>query len=149
MKELLFEQFLPITLETAWTFFSNPGNLNLITPDKMHFTTLTKVPDKMHEGLVIKYKIRPMLQIPINWETHIVSVREMESFSDMQMKGPYKVWIHQHNFKTVEGGVLMTDKLTYDIGMGPLGWLAGKLWVDKQVSGIFEYREKKLLEIFP
>ncbi len=149
MKELHFEQFLPITLETAWIFFSNPGNLNLITPDKMNFKTLTKLPDKMHEGLIIKYKIQPMMRIPMNWETRIVSVKEMESFSDMQVKGPYKVWIHQHSFKSVEGGVMMTDRLTYDIGFGPLGWFAGKLWVDRQVNEIFRYRENKLKELFP
>lgn len=149
MKQLLFTQFLPITLDEAWTFFANPANLNLITPDKMHFKTIGEVPDKMHDGLLIRYKIKPMMNIPMNWVTKIISVKEKESFADMQLKGPYKLWLHEHHFKAVPGGVMMTDDLKYDIGIGPLGWIAGKLWVDRQVNEIFRYRENKLKELFP
>lgn len=149
MKQLAFEQFLPISLEQAWSFFSNPNNLNLITPDKMHFNTITEVPDRMHEGLIIRYKIKPMMQLPMHWVTRISRVEDMVSFTDMQLKGPYRTWIHEHHFERRDGGVLMTDKLTYDIGMGFIGRLAGALWVDKKIAEIFDFRQKKLEELFP
>lgn len=149
MKQLVFSQFLPITLEEAWTFFSNPNNLNLITPDKMHFRTINEVPDVMHEGLLIRYKIKPMMQIPMTWVTEIGTVRHKVSFTDRQLKGPYKTWIHEHQFEEKDNGVLMTDRLTYDIGMGFIGRIAGALWVDKKVAEIFEFRKKKLEELFP
>ncbi|MEO6133271.1 MAG: SRPBCC family protein [Saprospiraceae bacterium] len=148
MKELVFEQFMPITLDEAWKFFSTPANLNLITPDKMHFRILSEVPEKMYPGLRIRYKVNPMLNIPMDWTTEIGEIRVNEYFNDIQIKGPYKLWRHQHYFKAVKDGVMMTDRLTYDIGYGILGKLAGKLWVDKQVNEIFAHRRLKLIELF-
>lgn len=148
MKHLTFEQFLPISLEEAWTFFSSPKNLNLITPSELEFRILDDLPDQMYQGMMIRYKIKPMLNIPLDWVTGITMIKDHQFFIDEQRIGPYKVWHHEHHFKAVDGGVLMTDKLYYDIGMGPLGYLAGKLWVDRQVQGIFKFREVKLKELF-
>ena len=148
MKHLTFEQFLPISLDQAWTFFSSPKNLNLITPPDLEFRILDELPDKMYQGMLIRYKIKPMLNIPLDWVTEITVIKDHQFFIDEQRKGPYRIWHHEHHFKAVEGGVLMTDKLYYDIGMGPIGIVAGKLWVDRQVQKIFNYRKTKLDELF-
>ena len=71
-----------------------------------------------------------------------------EYFVDEQRKGPYRIWHHEHYFKKVDGGVLMTDKLYYAIGKSVFGWLAGKLFVHKKVRAIFEFRGKQLEELF-
>lgn len=149
MKYLTFEQFLPITLEEAWTFFSSPKNLNLITPPELEFRILDELPDQMYQGMLIRYKIKPMLNIPLDWVTEITMIKDQQFFIDEQRKGPYRIWHHEHHFKAVDGGVLMTDKLYYDIGMGFIGTLAGKLWVDGQVKSIFDFRRIKLKELFP
>jgi len=148
MKQLEFEQFLPIPIEEAWHFFSSPANLNLITPPNLKFHILDQLPDEVYKGLIIRYRIQPFLNISLKWVTEITAVEKNIFFIDEQVKGPYKVWHHEHHFKIVQGGVLMTDKLTYDIGWSFLGWIAGKLWVDKQVQNIFIYRKLKLKEIF-
>ena len=148
MKYLEFEQLLPVGLDEAWTFFSSPSNLNLITPEDLDIKILDNLPESIHQGLLICYKIKPMLNIPLDWVTEITVVKEKEYFIDEQRKGPYRVWHHEHHFKEVSGGVLMTDKLSYDIGMSIIGTIAGKLWVDKQVQKIFAYRRKKLSELF-
>ncbi len=149
MKYLEFEQLLPLSLEEAWSFFSSPANLNRITPEKMDFQMLDELPATMYEGMLIRYRIKPMLNIPINWVTEITRIRDLEYFVDEQRKGPYRIWHHEHHFKAVGSGVLMTDKLYYDIGLGLVGWIAGKLWVDQQVRKIFHFREMKLNELFP
>lgn len=149
MKHLVFEQFLPVSMEKAWTFFSSPENLNLITPPEMKFEILVDLPEEVHTGLMIHYRIRPMLNIPMRWTTEITAVEKHQFFIDEQIRGPYRVWHHEHHFRKVDGGVWMTDKLNYDVGWGVFGWLAGKLWVDKQVQEIFEYRKGKLEELFP
>jgi ligand-binding SRPBCC domain-containing protein len=148
MKTINFEQFIPISLDKAWEFFSSPSNLNLITPEKLHFTTLSEVPKQMYQGLTIKYRIRPMLNIPMIWVTEITSIKDKEYFVDEQIKGPYKLWRHEHRFRAIENGVMMTDILTYDIGLSVIGKLAGLLWVDRQVEEIFTYRSKKLEVLF-
>ena len=148
MHFLKQEQFLPIPIEEAWEFFSTPRNLNKITPEKMVFKIISDVPEKIHEGLIINYKIKPMLNIAVDWCTEITQVSQPNFFIDEQRKGPYKIWHHEHHFKKVEGGTLMTDLLSYDIGMWIFGWVAGKIFVHSKVKQIFEFRRKVLEEFF-
>jgi ligand-binding SRPBCC domain-containing protein len=144
MKKLVQEQFLPISIEKAWDFFATPKNLNEVTPKDMVFKILGDIPEKMYQGMFIRYKITPMLNIQLDWCTEITHIQEGQFFVDEQRKGPYNIWHHEHHFKSVEGGVLMTDILHYDVGMGIFGWIAGKLFVDNKVKQIFEYRKEIL-----
>jgi ligand-binding SRPBCC domain-containing protein len=148
MKSLRQEQFLPISINEAWEFFSSPKNLNQVTPKELNFEITSEVPDKMYEGLIICYKIKPMLNIKVNWCTEITHIKRLEFFIDEQRKGPYKIWHHEHHFREVEGGVVMTDILYYDIGKSIFGWIAGKLFVNKKVKEIFDYRYKALENYF-
>ena len=148
MKKLKQEQFLPISLDEAWQFFATPKNLNEVTPDNMVFEIISELPDTMYAGLLINYRLKPMLNIPINWCTEITHIKEKEFFVDEQRKGPYNIWHHEHHFKAVAGGVIMTDILHYDIGKWFIGWLAGKLFVDRKVKSIFDYRYKTLETYF-
>ena len=104
MYQLKRTQFIKTDLKTAWDFFSSPGNLKKITPDYMGFDVKTELPDKMYEGLMIEYTVKPLLGIPMNWITEIKTVKELEFFVDEQRKGPYKIWHHEHHFKEVDGG---------------------------------------------
>ena len=148
MHILKQEQFLPISLDKAWDFFATPKNLNEVTPDDMVFEITSELPDKMYEGLMITYRIKPLMNITVNWCTEITHIREKEFFVDDQRKGPYNIWHHEHHFRAVEGGVLMTDILHYDIGKSVFGWIAGKLFVHKKVKNIFTYRYKVLENYF-
>lgn len=148
MKKLVQEQLLPISLEQAWNFFATPKNLNEVTPDDLVFEITSDVPERMYEGLMITYKIKPLLNISINWCTEITHIKEQEYFVDEQRKGPYNIWHHEHHFKSVEEGTLMTDILHYDIGKSIFGWFAGKLFVDEQVKNIFSHRYKALEKYF-
>jgi ligand-binding SRPBCC domain-containing protein len=148
MIKLKQEQFLPISLDEAWQFFATPKNLNEITPDDMVFEIVSELPDTMYAGLLINYRLKPMLNIPVNWCTEITHIKEQEYFIDEQRNGPYRIWHHEHHFETVEGGVLMTDILHYDIGKSIFGWMAGKLFVHKKVKTIFDYRYRTLETYF-
>ena len=140
MHSLKQEQFLPVTLDEAWHFFATPKNLNEVTPEDMVFEITSELPDTMYEGLLIHYRLKPMGNISINWCTEITHIKEKVYFVDEQRVGPYKIWHHEHHFKSVTGGVLMTDILHYDIGKSVFGWLAGILFVHKKVSNIFKFR---------
>jgi len=140
MHSLKQEQFLPVTLDEAWHFFATPKNLNEVTPKDMVFEITSELPDTMYEGLLIHYRLKPMGNISINWCTEITHIKEKVYFVDEQRVGPYKIWHHEHHFKSVTGGVLMTDILHYDIGKSVFGWLAGILFVHKKVANIFKFR---------
>ena len=147
---LTWQQFMPIPLEDAWDFFSSPLNLAKITPKEMNFTVTSPftADTKMYEGMIITYKVSPLLGIKMDWMTEITHVKEHEYFVDEQRFGPYALWHHQHHFKKINCGVHMTDILNYAIPYGPLGTLANKLLVKKQVENIFKYREKAIVDMF-
>ena len=97
---------------------------------------------------MIAYKVSPLMKIPLNWVTEIKYVHDAQFFVDEQRTGPYKMWHHEHHFKAVEGGVEMTDIVSYELPLGFLGRFAHWLFVRKQLEGIFDYRFKKVDELF-
>jgi ligand-binding SRPBCC domain-containing protein len=145
-----FTQKMPISLEKAWDFFSSPLNLAKITPKSMSFIVTSDYTEKtkMYEGMLITYKVAPLLGIKMNWMTEITTVREHQYFIDEQRFGPFKFWHHEHHFEEIDGGVLMTDKLTYGIPFGVIGQLANEIIVAKQTQEIFDYRVKAVDEMF-
>lgn len=142
-------QFLPISLEEAWDFFSSPRNLSKITPTKMNFRILyMSGGDKTYAGQLIRYKVNVLPGIAVHWVTEITQVKELYHFIDEQRFGPYALWHHQHHFKAVPGGVEMTDEVNYAIPLGILGRLAHWLFVGREVNAIFDHRFKVLENYF-
>jgi ligand-binding SRPBCC domain-containing protein len=148
--QLTFEQLLPIPLEEAWSFFSSPTNLAKITPPDMAFTVTSDKAQiqKMYPGMIITYIVSPVLNIKLNWMTEITHVSDRKYFIDEQRFGPYQFWHHQHHFSEVSGGTAMHDILTYGLPFGPIGQIANSVFVKSKVKEIFEYRRKKVIELF-
>lgn len=142
-------QFLPITVEEAWEFFSTPRNLSKITPGKMNFRILyISGGEKTYAGQIIRYKVNIFPGIAVHWVTEITQVKEPYHFIDEQRFGPYALWHHQHHFKQVAGGVEMTDEVNYAIPLGILGQLAHWIFVGREVNAIFDHRYKVLENYF-
>ena len=142
-------QKIPISLDEAWDFFSNPANLQAITPDIMGFKVISQHHgDIMYAGQIIEYTVKPVLGIPLYWMTEITQVKDKAYFIDEQRFGPYSLWHHQHHFKAIEGGVEMTDIIHYKNPGWFFGIIANELFVKKQLQGIFDYRYKKTEELF-
>ncbi|MEY3367852.1 MAG: hypothetical protein RI973_1007 [Bacteroidota bacterium] len=148
MHQLKTIQHLPISLEEAWSFFSSPKNLAVITPKELNLVPISELPEEMYPGMFIQYSVRPLLGIPVTWVTEISHVRHLEFFVDEQRLGPYKIWHHQHHFKATAGGVEMTDIVDYRLPFGLLGIVAEKILVGNEVKKIFEFRRKRLEELF-
>ena len=141
-------QNLPISIEKAWDFLSDPGNLKTITPDYMGFKILEGAEEKMYAGQIIKYIVTPVLGLPLRWVTEITQVEDQKYFVDEQRFGPYTFWHHKHFIEEIPNGVQMTDIVDYKLPLGFLGRFAHCLFVRKKVKSIFDYREQKLESIF-
>lgn len=143
------ETFIPADLDTVWTFFSNPHNLEKISPGQLKFTVI-ECPDvdAIYEDMRIEYRVSPVLRIPLKWVTLIKSVKPMQSFIDTQITGPFSLWEHTHTFEERNGGVLMKDVVRYKIPFGPLGLVARRLFVKRQLQTIFEYRRAVVKRTF-
>jgi ligand-binding SRPBCC domain-containing protein len=142
-------QIIPVSLATAWEYFSSPENLKDITPPSMGFVIQSRHHGaKMYAGQIIEYTVKPVFGIPIYWMTEIAHVEEQKYFIDEQRYGPYSLWHHQHHFKQVEGGIEMTDIVHYKIPFRFLGDVANALFVRKQLQNIFDYRRSAVQKAF-
>ncbi|WP_281615174.1 SRPBCC family protein [Flammeovirga sp. SubArs3] len=139
------EQRIKATIDEVWDFISSPKNLKEITPDYMGFDiTNTDIPEKMYAGMIITYKVSPMLGIKMDWMTEITHVRDRKYFVDEQRVGPYSLWHHQHILEEIDGGVLMKDIVTYSPPFGFLGAIANSFMIEKKLKEIFLYRRRVL-----
>lgn len=142
------KQNLPITIDEAWGFLSNPKNLKTITPDYMGFYILSGADRPMFAGQIIQYIVTPVLGIKTKWVTEITHVVDNHYFVDEQRFGPYSLWHHKHFIKEIDGGVEMEDIIDYKVPFGILGQLVHPILVKPKLEEIFNYRTKKLEEIF-
>lgn len=142
------KQNLPITLNQAWDFLSDPKNLKAITPEYMGFHILSGADRPMFSGQIIQYIVTPVLGIKTKWVTEITHIEDKHYFVDEQRFGPYALWHHKHFIKEIDGGVLMEDLIDYKIPMGILGQMVHPILVKPKLKEIFDYRSKKLEALF-
>jgi ligand-binding SRPBCC domain-containing protein len=146
---LQHHQVIRATPVECWAFFSNPRNLKVITPPALDFRILSVLSEKMHPGMMIEYRVRPMFGIPVTWLTEITQVCEPYYFVDEQRVGPYRIWHHEHTFRQVDDEhTEIGDKVHYVLPFGPLGEVAHPLLVKRQLRRIFDYREKAVTNFF-
>ena len=137
------------SVEEIWDFISSPANLKEITPDYMGFDiTSENTPKKMYPGLIISYKVSPLLGIKTTWVTEISQVKDKAYFVDEQRIGPYKIWHHQHIIEPLPYGVLMTDIVSYSPPFGILGAIANSIIIKGKLNEIFNYRTNAIVKRF-
>jgi ligand-binding SRPBCC domain-containing protein len=140
------EQFVARPLDEVFEFFSNASNLELLTPSLMHFEIVTPRPIAMAPGTLIEYRLR-VHGIPIRWISCIEESEHGRRFVDRQLKGPYKLWHHTHEFEEMPGGTKVSDSVRYELPLGVLGELGGLPLVRRDLARIFDYRRKAVQKL--
>ncbi|HVP02909.1 MAG TPA: SRPBCC family protein [Solirubrobacteraceae bacterium] len=136
------EQVVDGTPQEVFPFFADAHNLEAITPPLLRFTIVTPPPITMRAGTLIEYRLR-VHGVPVRWRTQIQDWTPPERFVDVLLRGPYALWHHTHEFEAVAGGrTRMTDTVRYAVGLGPLGALAHRMFVARDVAAIFDHREQ-------
>jgi len=141
---LTSEQWLPRTREELFAFFADAFQLEDITPPWLHFHVVAEAPIAIRQGTLIDYRLK-LHGIPLRWRSEITLWEPPQRFVDEQRKGPYSSWRHEHVLIEKDGGTLCRDRVDYAV---PGGWLVNRLFVEPDVRRIFEYRLKRLNEIF-
>ncbi len=138
-----WKSVVPWTLEETWNFFSRPENLEKMMPSDMRFKILSDLKNvEMYEGMLILYKVAPLLGINLRWCTEITKIEDKKYFVDDQRFGPYAMWHHEHHFKELKNGqVEMIDKLHYAIPFGIIGRMVNSIFVSNKIDEIFKTRE--------
>jgi len=141
-------QFISLDLEAAWHFFSTPRNLEAITPSYLNFHITSDVPEEIHAGLIITYRIAAVAAVPMDWVTEIKHVERLRQFVDEQRMGPFRFWFHLHRFTAVEGGIEMEDCVHYVMPWGWLGRMVHTLFIRRRLEHIFDFRRDYLTQRF-
>lgn len=140
-------QVVPRSLEEVFPFFADVHNLETITPTFVGFQVLTPRPIAMAPGTLIDYRLR-LLGVPFRWRTRIETFEPGVRFVDVQLRGPYRLWHHTHEFERRDGATVVRDVVRYALPLGPLGVLAHALVVRRTLARIFDYRRDRIGEIF-
>lgn len=138
------ELWLPRPREALVPFFADARNLERITPPFLHFRILTPQPIEMRPGTLIDYRLS-LHGLPMRWRTEIAVWEPPRRFVDVQLRGPYRKWVHEHTFEPVDGGTLCRDRVEYAV---PGGCLVHRLLVERDVRRIFAYRQEVLRSLF-
>ena len=141
------EQFVPTPIDGVFPFFTQPENLERITPPSLHFSILSPSPVPMHVGAVVDYRIY-LRCIPQRWRTRIVEYDPPFGFVDQQVRGPYQLWIHRHTFVPKGSGTVILDEVRYTLPFGPLGRLVHAVYVQHELNRIFAYRRSIIAQLF-
>ena len=137
---------VPASIEQTWTFFSTAENLPRITPPWLKFTVSTPGPVVIERDSILDYTIA-WKGLPMKWQTRIIDFSAPRQFIDLQLRGPYALWHHQHTFETtVNGGVICADRVIYKIPLGPIGRMMHALIIRNQLVDIFRHRRKVIGE---
>jgi len=134
-------------LNEVFDFFSRAENLQELTPPWLHFHILSVDPQPVRKGTLIRYSLRWRI-FPIRWTTEIVEWDPPHGFVDVQLKGPYQLWRHQHRFIAEGNGTRILDEIQYRLPFGVFGKLAHALKVRHDVEGIFNYRKRAVEKQF-
>ena len=141
------EVSLPVTRGELFPFFADARNLEWLTPPSLRFEILTPDTIQMRRGAIIEYRLH-ISGLPIRWRTAIEQWDPPVSFVDVQEKGPYALWRHTHTFDEIPEGTRMRDRVEYALPFGPLGAVAHRLFVARQLDDIFAFRAKIVRELF-
>jgi len=139
--------FIPRPRHDVFDFFAQAENLERITPASLRFRILSPRPITMQQGTLIDYQLR-LHGIPLRWRTRIEAFEPDSFFIDSQLSGPYRRWIHRHDFTEVPGGTEMRDHVDYQLPFGPLGDLVHAFFVRHSLQRIFDYRNQTILRLF-
>lgn len=143
--ELVSEQVIPLPREQVFDFFSDPFNLEKLTPPWLSFEVVEAPAEVLHAGSLIRYRLK-LHGVPTGWTTRIESWEPGVCFVDTQLRGPYKLWHHTHQFEDHPDGTLIRDTVRYKLPLGPLGAIARSLFVKRDTERIFDYRRQAIYE---
>jgi ligand-binding SRPBCC domain-containing protein len=136
MPHLEFPLELPgVTRRALWAFHRDPAALERLTPPEKKIRVVER-PRDMHAGARVVFRVR-QFGLWLTWISLIEAWEPETRFVDVQEKGPFASWRHEHLF--FEGRLL--DRVTYEVPLAMVGGrLADRALVRPDIEHMFEYR---------
>lgn len=140
------DQFVQAPIARVFAFFSAASNLQRITPPGMDFRMTTSAPIEMRRGAIFDYTVR-VRGIRLAWKSLVSEWVPGVRFADVQLRGPYLLWRHTHEFEEVEGGVIVRDRIDYSLPLQPLSNVVLPA-VRRDIETLFAFRRRAIEEVF-
>lgn len=103
-------------IEEVSAFFSDPVNLAALTPSGMKIEFLGPPPKSLSPGDQFSMQVRPG-PVPFKWTVELQSMRPPYGFVDVQLRGPYACWYHEHRFSALGSNkTQVSDIVLYRVG---------------------------------
>jgi hypothetical protein len=144
---LITEQWVPQPIDRVFDFFSDPKNLEFLTPDLLHFKIIKTSHATIQEGTILNYQLK-LHGIPIRWQSRITDWVPGKRFLDQQTRGPYTFWHHMHEFYEARGGTVIRDNVVYKLPGWVPGDVLGHSYIKKDLEKIFMYRREQIKKLF-
>jgi ligand-binding SRPBCC domain-containing protein len=132
-------------LDETFAFFADPQNLAAITPPWLRFH-IVDAPAELGRGALLRYRLS-LSGVPVGWRTEIAEWLPPRTFVDVQLAGPYRLWVHTHRFTPTPAGTEIYDNVRYRVPGGPLAAAVDRLLVAPRLDAIFDYRAARLAEL--
>jgi hypothetical protein len=137
------EQLIEASSDEVFAFYSHARNLEALTPPWLRFEVLTPEPIEMRPGTLIEYRLR-LHGLRLRWISRIEEWEPGRRFVDRQLRGPYRLWRHLHEFEARPEGTLVRDTVDYALALGPFGDLAQAAFVRRDLDRIFDFRRDQI-----
>jgi ligand-binding SRPBCC domain-containing protein len=135
-------QVVAVAQAEAFAFFADARNLEVITPRWLGFRIL-EAPSRLERGSRLRYRLR-LGPLPVRWLTEIEAWQPPRGFTDVQLRGPYRLWVHTHRLTPVAGGTEIYDHVRYRLAGEPLASLVRPLTVERWLDEVFDYRAESV-----
>lgn len=144
---LVFRQWLPAPIQNVFAYVTDGANLPTLMPQKLRTQWQGQNTEKPQQGSLLKWQLR-WKGIPIGWQSQISEWRPVSEVASEMVQGPFRSFHHRMHFERVRDGVILTDTLEYELPLRTIGEIFAAKKVVCDLKSVFEFRGKRLAEIF-
>lgn len=135
------ESVIKASPESVFAFHEQPEVLTLLIPpwESAKVIAAARIADVGSKAII---ETRILGPISIRWIAEHTVYDPPHRFEDVQLKGPFRAWRHQHIIRGVDGGALLRDQIDYEPPLGLIGRMMAPLLVERRLKRLFEYRHQ-------
>ncbi len=145
LKTLTFQTELPYPIEEVFTWHMRSGACDRLIPPWEKIRIIKHPQTVINEADVyLRYDLSGFLNLKcpyFNWHLKHADLVHNKSFTDLQIKGPFKAYRHRHLFSGDHKRTVLNDQIDYELPLSSISHRISKNLIDKQLARTFYYRD--------